>query len=181
MTDAADGMFDKFDRSLDSDKERGGPRGSLAGRAKEQAIRIAGVVALGRAKNPNDMKLTQDHAKFGIDLVRYSMASMLSFVDDDLGVTDPKNLVRRILAFCKESVASPETVAIPNGREHWRQYLIDGLIPRSLIVRKFRNGVTRRDRDDAVHTLVEAGDLRAVEEENAGQRASFYRVPGVAQ
>jgi hypothetical protein len=181
MTDAADRMFGEFDLSLDGDKERGGPRGSLAGRATEQAIRVAGVVALGCAKNLNDMKLTQVHAKFGISLVRHSMASMLSFVDEDLGVTDPKNLVRRMLSFCTESVASPEMVVIPKDRERWRQHLDAGLIPHSLIVKKFRNGVTRRDRDDAIHTLIEAGDLRAVEKEISNQTAMFYQVPGAAQ
>jgi hypothetical protein len=178
MTNAASTVFDKFDRSLDSDKERGGPRGSLAGRAAELAIRVGGVVALGCAKNLNDMRLTQVHAKFGIDLIRYSMASMLSFVDDDLGVTDPKNLVRRILSFCEESVISPENVSLPKGREYWRQYLNKGQIPHSLIVKKFRNGVTRRDRDDAIRTLVEGHDLRADDEEISGQQATFYRLPG---
>jgi hypothetical protein len=178
MTDAASTELDKFDRSLDSDKQRGGPRGSLAGRATELAIRIAGVAALGCAKNLNDMKLTQVHAKFGIDLIRFSMASMLSFVDDDLGVTDPKNLVRRILAFCTESVASPEAVNIPTDREYCRQYLNKGQIPHSLIVKKFRNGITRRDRDDAIRTLVEGHDLSAVSEGVSGQTATFYRAPG---
>ena len=179
MTDDASALLEQFDRSLDVIKERGGPRGMLAARATELAVRVSGVVALGCASDLDHLTLDQEHVEYGIALIQYSMAEMLEFVDEELVSADPRNLTRKILEFCRECVEKPEEVKIAPGRERWRELNLRGGVMRGQITRKFQR-VKKRDRDDAIHTLVEAGDLMVEEWEVSGLKVPVYSPTGRA-
>jgi hypothetical protein len=174
MTDDAFVLLDEFDRSLDVIKEGGGPRGLLAARATELVVRVSGVVALGCANDLNHMTLERLHIEYGIALIRYSMDKMLEFVDEELVDADPRNLTRKILEFCRECVEKPEEAKIPKGRERWREINRNGCVMKGQITRKFQR-VRRRDREDAIHTLVEAGELLVEELGVAGQKVTMLR------
>ena len=178
-TEEARKSFESFDRKLDKVKEAGGVRAALAARATELSIRVAGVVAVGAAKGPDECALEQSHAKYGLDLVQYSMNEMLTFVDEQLISTDTGRLPVSILEFCKDCIRNPRSINIPPDREKLRNHLIDGWVPRTLITLKFKNGVKKRDRDEAIATLVEAGDLEVKECEINGQSSHFYRSRGL--
>ena len=158
MTDDAFKLMDSFDRSLDKVKETAGVRAALAARATELAIRVAGVVALGCVEDLDDTEIKAEHMEYGIALVRYSMTQMVDFVDEELAPTNPRFLSRRILNLCKECVENPDAVKLPKDREYLRQYFREGLVPLTVITLKTKTA-SKRDRDDAVETLVRAGDL----------------------
>ena len=151
----------------------------LAARATELAVRVSGVVALGCASDLDHLTLDQEHVEYGIALIQYSMAEMLEFVDEELVSADPRNLTRKILEFCRECVEKPEEVKIAPGRERWRELNLRGGVMRGQITRKFQR-VKKRDRDDAIHTLVEAGDLMVEEWEVSGLKVPVYSPTGRA-
>jgi hypothetical protein len=179
MTDEAHGYFDNFDRELDRIKEIGGARAALAARATELAIRVAGVVAVGCANNLDDVQLDLSHAQYGVTLVRYSMAEMLNFVDEELVSINPRQLTRRILEFCHECVEHPSSIKLPRDRERLREHFVEGLVSRTVLAWKFKNGITKRDRNDAIETLTESGDLIAEERKISGQSTMLFRPQGV--
>jgi hypothetical protein len=177
MTQDASDLLDEFDLSLDGIKENGGPAAPLAARATEQAIRVAGVVALGCADDLDQISLTKQHAEFGIDLVRHSMAKMLEFVDDEIVSSAPKELVPKILQFCRDCVNKLEEMTVPKDRESWRKYNGEGFVLRSQIVRKFKR-VDKLARDNAIRTLIEAGDLRSTSREINGKKVELLQPRG---
>ena len=174
MSGEAHALFDQFDRGLDKAKERGGALGALAARATEQAIRIAGVVALGCARNLDNMVLETRHAEYGIGLIQYTTHAMLQFVDDEIVGADPRNLTRRIMAFLRVCVDHPEEAKIPKDRERWREYNREGFVPHSQFVLKFKRE-KNRDRKDALETLIESGDVHQKEAKISGQPLTLYQ------
>lgn len=175
MSAEAHRFIDEFDRSLDPVKEAGGVRAALAARATELAIRVAGVVAVGCADKLDEITLNLSDARYGVSLVQYSMSQMLSFVDDQLISTNTNRLPERILEFCNQCIRDPQSIKIPKDREPLRGYLTEGWIPQTLITLKFKNGIKKQDRNDALDTLLEAGDLEIEDREVGNQKAHFYR------
>jgi hypothetical protein len=173
MSAGADTLFNKFDRRLDEYRERGGPKGALAGRATELAIRVAGIVALGCAEDLNAMRLEASHAEFGIELVEYSMAGMLAFVEDEIGGTVMKEHSRKILAFIIECIERPDEVKLSENQEHWRGIIREGYVPQSVITRKFHH-TDRRIREEVLDTLVEADVLDFKQPEGPERRPGVY-------
>lgn len=175
MTADAATAFDHFDRSHDSHRSRGGPKGALLGRATERAIRIAGLVALGRTDNAgSEIELTADDARWAISWVTYSVHRMLAFVSDGLAASSASELVEEMHKFCVDAVNDPEGTPVQKGRDIWMAYMRKGMVSKSHLTWKFKHSPLR-DREAALETLIEAEMLEVVSEESGSRKVQLLK------
>jgi len=145
-------VLDVFYDEADKMQTAGDETSPLWVRAYEQAIRVAGVLAVGcwdpkEALNP---QLSAPHARWAVDFVRWSTSVTCALVRGKVADNETEKVSKGIVAFVRECVAHPQ-----KNFEAWNR---DGWVPQSQITRRFQR-VDKWKRDQIMQSLVEGGYL----------------------
>jgi hypothetical protein len=157
--DEAAARFIAYRNEADKLRASGGPTAPLWARGYENALRVAGVVAIGAADLTKPVPVTLEMANWAIDWVRGRVARTAQMVEAEVADSETDRDVKRIVAFIRAEAA---------GRA-------DGLVSRGEITRKFQS-IEPWKRTKIMETIVEAGYVEPVPVDVGGQRsATCYR------
>jgi hypothetical protein len=159
-------MLNEFDISMDKDRERSDKLDHAMARTAENAIKIAALVALGRATDYSSIVIDENDMAYAIAVVRHSIHSWLGFIDEGMVSDHHGELSRQIIDFCKDSLAEPNCIfpamvakSKQKRRANWIKYLKQGLIPRSLLSEECSHAKDHRNLTHVITALVERGVL----------------------
>lgn len=137
---------------------RAGPHGFLWGKAAENAKRVALVLAAARCIGTNGTYyINPDEARWAIRFVEASVQSGIRWVQFHLADTPFQQRVNRVLGVIASN---------PDG------------ITRRALIRTLRHTYPKRDVDEALESLGEAGSIVTVDLSTKGRPATLYRATG---
>ena len=136
-------------------------RDVLMARLIENAIKIAGLIALGRGKT----EVSETDAIYGIQFMQYSISRVLPFVHGAIE-NSAKNdyaIAPKLEARLQTMLSDPEAFVAGNQqaqKKGWGRYLKHGFVTRSMMTHAVKN-ISRNtaERDDAIDFMLEAGTL----------------------
>lgn len=168
-------MLDEFDIGMDSERERSDKMDQIMARTAENAIKIAALVALGRATDYSNIVIDEDDMAYAIAIVRHSVHSWLGFIDEGMVSDHHGELSRRIIEFCRDSLSAPDNIfpgMVAKSKErrriNWVKYLRQGLIPRSLLSEECSHAKDHRNLTYVIAALIERGVLVEQEPRSSG-------------
>jgi hypothetical protein len=131
----------------------------LWSRSYENAVRVAGCIAIGDSSAENPV-LTIEHARWAITFMRWSTQQSLGLLDQ-IADSETERDSKRIVAFIKECAANP------NKKSEFYKLNKAGWVPRTQIARGFRN-IKSTDRNHLLKDCVEGRYLEFEEFPSAG-------------
>lgn len=168
-------MLNEFDIGMDKDRERSDKLDQVMARTAENAIKIASLVALGRATDYSNIVIDEDDMTYSIAVVRHSVHSWLGFIDEGMVSDHHGELSRRIIDFCRDSLSAPDSIfpgmkakSKQKRRDNWIMYLKQGLIPRSLLSEECSHAKDHRNLTYVLSALIERGVLIEQEPRSSG-------------
>ena len=157
-TPVAATLFDEYDRKIDveMDRTRGTGLDSIWNRAWEHADKVALVAAV--AENPIEPRVTEEHARFAIALVNWSLENLIAQVRARVADSPFQSRLKECLRKIESSGARGMTE-----REMGRSSEFSKLTP--------------KERDEVVESLVHAEQIARVELKTAGRpRVAYVRL-----
>jgi hypothetical protein len=136
-------------------------RDVLMARLIENAIKIAGLVALGKGKT----EVSETDTVYGVQFMQYSISRVLPFVHSAIE-NSAKNdyaITPKLEARLQTMLSDPEAFVVGNQqaqKKGWGRYLKHGFVTRSLMTHAAKNICKNKaERDDAIGFMLEAGTL----------------------
>jgi hypothetical protein len=133
-------------------------RDVLMARLVENAIKIAGLVALGRGEK----EVSKADAIYGVQFMQYSISRVLPFVHSAIerGTKNDYAIAPKLEARLQEMINDPDAFVAGSQqaqRKGWGRYLKHGFVTRSLMTHAVKN-ISRNtaERDDAIAFMLEA-------------------------
>ena len=132
-----------------------GDLGEMWARTYEIAVRVAGVVAFGCYEGGLNPSLTEERAKWAVNMVREMTLRMCKLLDEELADSDTERDTKKMLLFIRAAAAKPR-------KGKWREYNKAGCVPLSQITKHFWR-INAWKRGQILETLVTADDVECVQ------------------
>lgn len=136
-------------------------RDVLMARLVENAIKIAGLVALGRGAK----EVNKTDANYGVQFMQYSISRVLPFVHSAIekGAKNDYAVAPKLQERLQNMLSDPEAFVAGCAQAQnkgWGRYLKHGFVTRSMMTHAVKN-ISRNttERDDAISFMLEAGTL----------------------
>ncbi len=147
--DGVEQLFQNFSNEVDKLSSKD-VVGGLLGRAVQNAIAVAGLLAVGDCKDLNAPVITCDHAKWGISWVKWCVNEAASLVENNVADSDDEKkriMVLRLIQTC----SNPKFVNA-SGAAKFKANLLVGQAPRAWLIKKAK--VSAKVLNDIIETLV---------------------------
>jgi hypothetical protein len=165
VTDGAQKVILAYRQEADDLRVSSGPQGPLYARAFENAVKVAGLLAVGcsAAKGPihqHPPLVVREHAEWAVDFVRWSIGKLVDLGKDEIADSHIERVTTKIRAYIQSMATDWEQTSAPRdiGMQKMNR---KGFIAKSQITKRFQKE-RAKIRDEAIKTLVESGDIRAV-------------------
>ena len=139
----------------------GGPLAQIYGRAAQNALIVAGIVAVG--VSPNRPKIDAQTASWAIKLVTWSVESWLARIDEMSSGTFREKYSKKV----ESMIRNPKSLITKRTRPKQIEMLNKGLVPRSVLTLKTRS-LNSRELDDILEQLLVMGLIGMTEDDDTG-------------
>ncbi|WP_374089350.1 DUF3987 domain-containing protein [Methylomicrobium lacus] len=138
MTPEALAILDAFDKECD-EKLNGGGMGKLWVRGFDNALRVAGIIALGDCQPflLPQVKIQRDHAELAVLFVSWCITSMEGRLKADMADSEFESLCKKALSFIKKAGSYKD--------QGYLEYLEKGWMPRSKLMKLMKLKVYELD------------------------------------
>jgi hypothetical protein len=165
VTPDAEKLLVEYRDEADRRRIRDGELGSLHARAFENAIKVAGVLAVGCAAEigplaDNKPIVDSKCARWAIKFVRQCVRKVVELGTDEIADNEIHRTTIKILNYITDMTRNWERTKAPRD-DNKRDMNLNGLVARAQICKRFQK-IPARLRDEAIQTLIESEDIKPV-------------------
>lgn len=161
-----------FSREADGHMRSEEPTGPLWARAVQNAIAVAGVLAIGDADDLDNPVITADHVQWAVVWVRWCCQEAAALIGDHVADNDQERDRKKVMNLI-HNCADQKYIKSSTGR-NYTDHLKKGWAPKSWVLRKSK--MSARDMNEAMITLIESGLVEVAEEATGGRvKTKLYR------
>jgi len=151
-------LFDDYAERARQEIKSGGIS-EVWGRANQNALVVAGIVAVGIS--PNRPKIDAQTASWAIRLVTWSITSWMARIEDLSSENYRESQSKKVEGY----IRNPKSLIGNRTRPKQRALLLKGLVPKSMLTLKLRS-LSGRDVEDILDQLLSAGLIGKGEEDD---------------
>jgi hypothetical protein len=165
VTPDAEKLLVEYRDEADRRRIRDGELGSLHARAFENAIKVAGVLAVGCAAEigplaDNKPIVDSKCARWAIKFVRQCVRKVVELGTDEIADNEIHRTTIKILNYITDMTRNWERTKAPRD-DNKRDMNLNGLVAPAQICKRFQK-IPARLRDEAIQTLIESEDIKPV-------------------